>query len=188
MAPLVEQGMVYFGVPPLYRLTASGKKPIYLKTTAALDDFFFDDIKKAYTFERDEKPIKKEADHKKIFHSMMDYTRKLEAFSATLRMKPEIVETALLETFDPETFTFGFNKKKVKVDFDEDEANDTLHLRFEYDILDYNDKGLTDKAPFEQYIGDILQELIHEGIARNNLTYTGGVDENRTEDSEQSDS
>lgn len=83
--------------------------------------------------------------------------------------------------FEGIIYTYG------KVTFDEDEANDKIHLRFEYDIIEYNDKGLTDKAPFEQYIGDILQELIHEGIERNNLTYTGGVDENRTKDSEQSD-
>jgi hypothetical protein len=79
-------------------------------------------------------------------------------------------------------YTYG------KVEFDEDEENDMIHLRFEYDIIDHNNKGLSDKAPFEQYIGDILQELIHEGIEQNNLTYTGGVDENRTKDSEQSDS
>jgi hypothetical protein len=84
--------------------------------------------------------------------------------------------------FEGIIYTYG------KVSFDEDEANDKVHIHFEYDILDYNNKGLTDKAPFEQYIGDILQELIHEGIERNNLTYTGGVDENRNEDSEQSDS
>jgi hypothetical protein len=79
-------------------------------------------------------------------------------------------------------YTYG------KVSFDEDESNDKIHLHFEYDILENNHIGLADPAPFEQYIGDILQELIHEGIERNNLTYTGGVDENRTKDSEQSDS
>ena len=83
--------------------------------------------------------------------------------------------------FEGIIYTYG------KVEFEEDEANDTIHLKFDYDILDYADKGLTDKAPFEQYIGKILEELIHEGVANNDLTYTGGVDENRTEDSEQSD-
>ena len=84
--------------------------------------------------------------------------------------------------FEGIIYTYG------RVTFDEDEANDKIHLRFDYEILDYNDRGLTDKAPFEQYIGDILQELIHEGIEQNNLTYTGGVDENRNEDSGESDS
>ena len=84
--------------------------------------------------------------------------------------------------FEGIIYTYG------KVSFDEDESNDKIHLRFDYDILDYNNKGLSNKEPFETYIGDILQELIYEGIRENNLTYTGGVDENRTKDSEQSDS
>jgi hypothetical protein len=79
-------------------------------------------------------------------------------------------------------YTYG------KVSFDEDEVNDKVHLRFDYEILHQNKNNLFDKTSFEQYIGDILQELIHEGIEQNNLTYTGGVDENRNEDSEQSDS
>jgi len=76
-----------------------------------------------------------------------------------------------------------------KVSFDPDEKNDSLHLKFEYEILDRGDKGMTDMKPFESYIGDILQELLHQGVEENNLTYTGGteIDANRTKDSEQSD-
>ena len=74
-----------------------------------------------------------------------------------------------------------------KVEFDEDELNDTIHLKFDYEVHDYNNKTLTDKKPFESYIGKILEELIHEGIEENNLTYTGGVDENRAKDSSESD-
>lgn len=75
-----------------------------------------------------------------------------------------------------------------KVGFEEDETNDALKISFEYEVLDYSDKVITDMKPFEKYIGDILQELIHEGIANNNLTYTGGVDENRTGDPIEPDS
>jgi hypothetical protein len=74
-----------------------------------------------------------------------------------------------------------------KIDFEEDEANDTVRLKFEYEILDDNGKKFTDKKPFENYIGKILEELIHEGIEENSLIYTGGVDENRTKDSDESD-
>lgn len=74
-----------------------------------------------------------------------------------------------------------------KVEFVENEPNDTVSLKFEYDILDYAGKNLTDKEPFEQYIGKILEECIYQGIANNDITYTGGIDENRTKDSEQSD-
>jgi hypothetical protein len=80
-------------------------------------------------------------------------------------------------------YTYG------KVSFDPNEENDTLHLKFEYEILENADRGMTDMKPFEKYIGDILEELLHQGVEENNLTYTGGteIDANRTKDSEQSD-
>ena len=70
-----------------------------------------------------------------------------------------------------------------KVEFEEDDANDTLRLKFEYEIHDKAGKDFTNLKPFEKYLGDLLQELIHEGLKENNLTYTGGIDnENRTGD------
>lgn len=81
------------------------------------------------------------------------------------------------EPFSGIIYTYG------KVSFEEDEANDSLKIKFEYEILDKNNKEMSDMKPFEKYIGDLLQELIHKGIEENNLTYTGGVDnENRTGD------
>ena len=86
-------------------------------------------------------------------------------------------------------FTYG------KVSFKEDEANDHLKIKFNYDILHdpaaapNNDRKGFVKEEFEQYIGDLLQELLHEELAKNNVTYTGGVDdENRTGDIIESDS
>lgn len=78
-------------------------------------------------------------------------------------------------------YTYG------KIEFEEDDVNFTLHLKFDYEIIDKNGKDFTDNKPFEKYIGAILEELLHDGIKNNNLTYTGGIDENRTKDSEQSD-
>ena len=69
-------------------------------------------------------------------------------------------------------YTYG------KVEFVEDEANDKLTIKFDYEVHDWNNKSLGNKEPFESYIGDILQQIIHEGIEENSLTYTGGVDEN----------
>ena len=76
-----------------------------------------------------------------------------------------------------------------KVEFEEDDANDTLKLKFEYDIHDKAGKDFKDLKPFEKYLGDLLQQLIHEGLKENNLTYTGGIDnENRTGDPIEPDS
>jgi hypothetical protein len=73
------------------------------------------------------------------------------------------------------------------VSFHEDKENDKLNLKFEYEILDYAGKQINDKAEFEKYIGVLLEELIHIQIAENSVVYTGGVDENRTKDSDESD-
>lgn len=83
--------------------------------------------------------------------------------------------------FEGIIYTYG------RVEIKEDEVNGKIHLAFEYEILDYAEKGLTDMKPFEAYIGKILEELIHIGVEDNNISYTGGVDENRTEDSNKSD-
>ena len=85
------------------------------------------------------------------------------------------------EPFSGIMYTYG------KVTIGENTEIATIH--FEYEVLDWADKALSDKAPFEKYIGDILTELLHEGVRDNNLTYTGGtdIDANRTKDSEQSD-
>jgi hypothetical protein len=73
-----------------------------------------------------------------------------------------------------------------KVDFDADEENDIAHLKFDYEIIDNANKEY-DAKEFEAYIGKILEELIHQGIKDNSLVYTGGIDENRNEDSSESD-
>ena len=75
-----------------------------------------------------------------------------------------------------------------KVGFDEDVENDALKINFEYEILDKANKNFTDMKPFEQFLGDLLQQLIHEGLRDNSLTYTGGIDENRTGDPIEPDS
>jgi len=64
-----------------------------------------------------------------------------------------------------------------KVNFVPDEKNDKLTIQFDYEIHDRNSKGF-DEEIFQNYIGEILQQLIMEGIMENSISYTGGVDEN----------
>jgi hypothetical protein len=45
-----------------------------------------------------------------------------------------------------------------------------------------------DMTDFPTVIGNNLVDLITEQLARNEIVYTGGIDENRATDSEQSDS
>lgn len=66
-----------------------------------------------------------------------------------------------------------------------DEQGEQVSLRFDYKVHSDHDY---DEQEFGKYIGDILVDLITEQLAKNEIVYTGGVDENRTTDSEQSDS
>lgn len=70
-----------------------------------------------------------------------------------------------------------------------EELGDSLKLSFQYDVFEcpQSKEHLKDSKEFITHIGDILQELITEGVAKNSLTYTGGVDANRTKDSDESD-
>ena len=62
-----------------------------------------------------------------------------------------------------------------------------LRVQFHYDIHE-NPIGVLDEANFRHHIGDILIDLLDEQLSQNQVVYTGGIDENRTTDSEQSDS
>lgn len=66
------------------------------------------------------------------------------------------------------------------------EEEDTLRVQFEYDIVE-NPVGVLD-SNFKNHIGDILIDILDSQLSKNQVVYTGGIDENRTTDSEQSDS
>jgi len=78
-----------------------------------------------------------------------------------------------------------FSYGKVEFDVNDDETE--CKIKFDYDVHDTAGKDVKTEA-FHQYLGDFLQELIIWGVQNNDLTYTGGVDENRTGDLSEPDS
>jgi hypothetical protein len=71
-----------------------------------------------------------------------------------------------------------------KVSFEE--MGDTCKMNFEYEV--HEDDGVTYiKEELEHYLGDLLQSILMEQLIKNDVVYTGGIDENRTTDSEQTD-
>jgi hypothetical protein len=53
---------------------------------------------------------------------------------------------------------------------------DNLTLKYQYDIIESN--ADFDKMKFENTIGDLLMEMLGEGINKNDLVYFGGIDAN----------
>jgi hypothetical protein len=83
---------------------------------------------------------------------------------------------------------------KVELTPFEQNGEEAVKLSFDYTI--HNEKmnvvnGVVqneefDKVDFEQTIGEILSSLIEEGVQNNSIVYSGGVDENRENDSSES--
>ena len=63
-----------------------------------------------------------------------------------------------------------------------DEGDDAI-LHFEHTV---HEGEVKDENEFKQLLGDFVLQAIMRGLEKNDLIYSGGVDENRTNDTEQS--
>ena len=61
------------------------------------------------------------------------------------------------------------------------EEGDSLRMSFDYDVVDDNDVVYVQEE-LETEIGDCIMDMIQAGIEKNDLVYTGGVDDNREND------
>ena len=62
------------------------------------------------------------------------------------------------------------------------DATDTLTLKFQCYILEGETPNGDDFVPFRHYMGDILVELITEGLETGKIVFRSGMDENETRD------
>ena len=67
------------------------------------------------------------------------------------------------------------------------EEGDSLRMSFDYDVVDDNDVVYIQEE-LETELGDCIMDMIQAGIEKNDLVYTGGVDDNRENDPRESDS
>jgi len=64
-----------------------------------------------------------------------------------------------------------------KTELIENKDNDNLTLKYHYDIIESKIED-SDIPEFETLIGDILMQMLSDGVKNNDLVYSGGVDEN----------
>jgi hypothetical protein len=50
------------------------------------------------------------------------------------------------------------------IDVAVDEEQSSLNISFGYEILNTNHKGFNDPKPFEDYLGKLLEHILHAGI------------------------
>jgi hypothetical protein len=75
-----------------------------------------------------------------------------------------------------------------KVEVSEMPDGSAAKLSFEYNMHNVVESDSFDRPAFEQTVGEILHHLIEEGLKDNSIIYSGGVDENRKNDSSESGS
>lgn len=73
-----------------------------------------------------------------------------------------------------------------KVEVTEMPEGNAAKLSFDYTMHNVIEDENFDKPAFEQTIGEILHHLIEEGLKNNSIVYSGGVDEDRKNDSSES--
>lgn len=94
-------------------------------------------------------------------------------------VNPQGFHLIKLTSGDHEGIIYSYGRVEI-VDKD-----DAAYLSFDYDIVDYAEREV--KESFTTEIGDILQDILLEQLAKHEVVFKGGVDENRTEDSSESD-
>jgi hypothetical protein len=78
---------------------------------------------------------------------------------------------------------FSYGKVQFPEDLEEDED---CRVSFDYNV--YDDAGVEYNVDeFEKYIGDFLIELIMYQLSKNDIVYTGGIDDDNTDYIEQLD-
>ena len=65
------------------------------------------------------------------------------------------------------------------------EELDDVRLHYEYNVIEHTQ--FIAKEELDVFVGDFVLQEIRAGIENNNLIYTGGVDEIRNQNTEQSD-
>lgn len=68
----------------------------------------------------------------------------------------------------------GIVIKLGKVEFEE--VGEDCHMKYEYDVIRYENEY--DKPALDRQVGDLLIQLIEQGVKDRELIYAGGTDEN----------
>jgi len=67
-----------------------------------------------------------------------------------------------------------------KVELKENPEQDNLTLKYNYDIIE-NPVAFTTQEQvreFEYFVGNLLHQMLGDGVKNNDLVYTGGINEN----------
>lgn len=96
---LVEAGMLYIAVTPLYRATKVGKAPVYLKDDIELSKFYLKEIETNFKIDITNKD-KKKFNKERLILLLKKYCKEVKDLALRYSTTPEIFEYLLITKFD----------------------------------------------------------------------------------------
>lgn len=111
LRPIIEAGMFYISISPLYKASTTNKPPIYLNTVNDLAKFITNQLGEQFLItDGDLKPLKSKAKFNAI-KDYLAYQEKIDLFSDHYSIDKVAVEKALLMNLDQETFAIDLGKR-----------------------------------------------------------------------------
>jgi DNA gyrase subunit B len=114
---LIEAGMLFIAVAPLYRATRAGKAPIYLKDEIVLNKFYADELSNSFKFLNNDKEITSKVKATYISR-LRSYTKNLEDVAKKYSINPHHFEITFISCLDTAETTWDFSEK-LAIDLDE---------------------------------------------------------------------
>lgn len=119
MRPLVDAGMVYIAISPLYRVIRNNTNPVYLEDESELNDYIVKELEEHYEFRSDAGKKMKASCQSEYVRLIRLYINKLKEISDKYCTSPVKFEAVVLENPEldlPETTEVNFNEKANKVE------------------------------------------------------------------------
>ena len=178
LRPIVEAGMFYISVSPLYKVSTVGKPPLYLNTADDLAKFITKQLGEQFLITDTEEKALNAKDKLKAIKNYLDYQEKIEFFSDHYSIDKTAIEKALLMNFDQEGCGLNLGKR---VEINELETGDISIIGFYID-KDSNEEFFISITSDDEFIDRLseLQDLLIEisTISFINKTSKDVIDDN----------
>lgn len=100
---LIDAGMFYIAISPLYKVSIPGKPVTFLNTPNDLARFFADQISSSFDFQNEGKAVTNIKTKANFVSKLIKYQTAINDYADKLNITPHVLESVLLRTFDPET-------------------------------------------------------------------------------------
>ncbi len=156
--PIIERGMFYINVTPLYRAVAPGRKPVYLRDEIELDRFYNDEIASHFDFINDNGNKLKNT--LAVISAMRLFKETVEEYSQELQVDANMFERVILNEFDSSlNFNTSGSMKNVKVHvIDTEDGGEDVEIKGFHNDPVFGERFVYINYDIDQF-ADMIQDL-----------------------------